>query len=85
MCIHYQILAQIIFLLLNLKIWQNLQGIFLTPFPSIDPIKINGCFVSNGNIYIKKADDVEAEILVETMNDRGHNYNNCRMRNLTGA
>lgn len=85
MCIHYQNLAKITFFfwVLNLKMWQNLLGVFLTPFLSIASIKINGCFVSNGNMYLKKEVDVEAEILVEMMNNRGHDYNNCWMRNLT--
>lgn len=63
--------------------WQNLLGIFLTPFLSIVSIKINGCFLSNGNIYLKKDADVEAEILVKMMNNKGHDYSNCWMRNLT--
>lgn len=78
MCIHYQNLVQINFFLLpNLKIRQNLLGIFLIPFLSTASIKINGCFVSNGNMYLKNEVDVEAEILVEMMNNRGHDYNNC--------
>lgn len=83
MCIHYRNFTQINFFVTEFKDMTKPPGYLSHSISEHSSIKINGCFVSNGNIYLKKEADVEAKILVEMMNNRGHDYNNCRMRDLT--